>query len=183
LLPSKISHGLVEGDLDDTEALFDNLDDKLQVFGLTVSKPDKLMHHTLLGWREWHQKLGLWMEGGFLAAICDGLLAEGFVVCLTADHGNLEAVGSGKINQGVLAEKRGERTRIYPNETLQTATLSEKADCAFALDTAFVSDGQFPVFAKGRQAFVKGGDIVVAHGGVSLDEVIVPWIVMSGGGK
>lgn len=181
LLPSKLSHGLVEGDLDDAEFIIDNLGDKLEVLGLTVSKPDKLMHHTILGWAEWHQNLALWMNGSFLSTICDKLLAAGFVVCLTADHGNLEAIGSGKINQGVLAEKRGERTRIYSNETLQKATLGEQVDCAFALDTAFVPDGKFPVFAKGRRAFVKEGDIVVAHGGISLDEVIVPWVVMTGG--
>ena len=37
----------------------------------------------------------------------------------------------------------------------------------------------YPLFAPHRQAFIQPGDKTVAHGGPSIEEVIVPWIQIS----
>ena len=42
----------------------------------------------------------------------------GGALLVTADHGNVEAVGQGRPKQGVAAEMRGERVRTYRSETL-----------------------------------------------------------------
>ena len=36
------------------------------------------------------------------------------------------------------------------------------------------------LYPKGRGAFVAKDDVVVTHGGPSLDELLVPWIVIKG---
>ena len=59
-----------------------------------------------------------WLKTGFVDRLFSILLDNGFHIYLTADHGNVEAVGVGKPNQGVIAETRGERVRVYRSEAL-----------------------------------------------------------------
>jgi hypothetical protein len=44
------------------------------------------------------------------------------------------------------------------------------------LDIAGLPVNFMPLFAGGRSAFVPDGDQVVVHGGVSVDELIVPFV-------
>ena len=48
-----------------------------------------------------------------------------------------------------------------------------------ALDIAGLPANFKPLFAGGRTAFVPNGDQVVAHGGVSVEELVVPFVRVS----
>ena len=48
-----------------------------------------------------------------------------------------------------------------------------------ALDIAGLPANFKPLFAEGRTAFVPAGDQVVVHGGVSVEELIVPFVKIS----
>jgi len=179
LLPSQVHHQLVGGQKADLEALFASLGGKVRALGLTVSKPDTIMHGSTLGWAGWHQQLELWNdETKFTSALIERLLDDGFTVCLSADHGNLEAVGTGKINDGVMAENRGQRVRVYPQEPLRDAAFDRHSRACEKFDIGVLPGGFRPLYAKGRGAFDKEGETVVAHGGLSLDELLVPWVVI-----
>ncbi len=153
----------------------------INAFGLTVSQPDEIMHGATLGWPGWHQQLELWMRTGFLSQLVDRLLAGGFTVCLSADHGNLESIGIAAIQDGVLAERKGQRVRVYPNTTLRNRAHESTGEAGKVWDSALLPEGFFPLFAAGRGAFVTKGDKVVAHGGASLDELLVPWVTIRKG--
>lgn len=179
LLPSQVHHQLVGGQKADFETLFASLGGKVRALGLTVRKPDTIMHGSTLGWPGWHQQLELWNdETKFTSALIERLLDDGFTVCLSADHGNLEAVGTGKINEGVMAENRGQRVRVYPQEPLRDAAFDQHAQACEKFDIGVLPEDFRPLYAKGRGAFVKEGETVVAHGGLSLDELLVPWVVI-----
>ncbi len=49
--------------------------------------------------------------------VVERLLAAGFDVWLTSDHGNVEAKGIGRPREGVLVEQRGSRVRFYTDAT------------------------------------------------------------------
>ena len=91
-------------------------------------------------------------------------------------------MGVGKPNQGVLAEKRGERVRVYRSETL----LAESAAACvgtFRLNIAGLPADFMPLFAGGQTAFITPGEPCVAHGGLSVEELIVPFVkVIQAGG-
>jgi hypothetical protein len=44
------------------------------------------------------------------------------------------------------------------------------------LDIAGLPAGYMPLFAGGRTAFVPDGEQVVVHGGISVEELIVPFV-------
>lgn len=182
LRPSQITHLQHKGDA--SEALLDEaVLDQTIAFGLTVEKPDKIMHGSSLGWPGWHQQIKLWTENGYLAQLIDQLLSNGYTVCITADHGNLEACGTGKISEGVLAESRGQRTRVYANESLRASTLEENPEATACLEIPILPEDRHALYAKGRGAFVTKGEVIVTHGGASIDEMIVPWVTIEGNKK
>ena len=77
------------------------------------------MHGMEMGTSGMHNQVRQWAREGFLASLFDLLLTNGFAVFLTSDHGNIEAIGCGRPNEGAIAEVRGERVRIYSDDILR----------------------------------------------------------------
>lgn len=150
----------------------------LKVAGLVVDTVDEFIHGAILGKRGVAAQINSWCESGFVDQLFAMLLDQGFHIYLTADHGNAEALGIGRPNQGVASELRGERVRTYRSETMIAETATAIPD-SFRLDIAGLPTNFMPLFAGGRGAFVPKGDQVVVHGGVSLEELIVPFVKVS----
>ena len=93
---------------------------KTRVVGLVVDKVDKIMHGMQLGSAGMHNQIKQWCQSGFLAALVGQLLDFGYDVWLTADHGNIQCDGKGRPSEGVIAETRGERVRVYPTPELRS---------------------------------------------------------------
>ena len=146
-----------------------------RILGLVVDKVDKIMHGMELGTAGMHEQVRLWAEQGFMARLLDLLLASGFAVCLTSDHGNIEATGIGRPSEGALADQRGERVRVYVDPLLR-ARVKERYPTALEWPPVGLPDNFLPLLAPGRGAFIREGERTVAHGGASLEEVVVPLI-------
>lgn len=159
--------------LDELETALSN--PAIKVAGLVVDTVDEIVHGAILGKRGIASQIDSWCESGFVDRLFDQLLDKGYHVYLTADHGNVEAVGVGRPNEGVIAETRGERVRAYRSEAL----LSESAvawPSAIKLNIAGLPANFMPLFASARTAFVTQGEQLVVHGGISVEELIVPFI-------
>jgi hypothetical protein len=148
---------------------------KTKVVGLVVDKVDKIMHGMQLGSAGMHNQIKQWCQGGFLAALVDRLLEYGYEVWLTADHGNIQCEGKGRPSEGVIAETRGERVRVYPTPELR-AQVAGAFPFAHEWQPIGLPADYFPLVAGGRDAFVNPGDAIVGHGGVAIEEVIVPLV-------
>ena len=151
-------------------------DHRVRVLGIVVDAIDEIMHGMTLGTRGLHNQVASWQEHGLLGELFHRLLSAGFEVFVTADHGNIEARGAGKVAQGVLAETRGERVRIYSDQAIFQSTLAQMQTRAVAGATTGLPDGTFPLYAAGRSAFIAQGDVIVGHGGACIEEVIVPFV-------
>ena len=114
-----------------------------------------------------------WCETGFVEKLVRLLDNYGYQIYLTADHGNVDAQGIGRLSQGVVSEVRGERVRTYRSEALAASVPSEID--AFRFDGPGLPPDFLPVYADTRGAFVPKGDQIVAHGGPSVEELIVPF--------
>lgn len=150
----------------------------IKVAGLVVDTVDEIVHGAILGKRGIANQIDSWCESGFADSLFTLLLGRGYHVYLTSDHGNVEAVGVGRPNQGVVAETRGERVRVYRSEAL----LSESAVVcpgAIKLEIAGLPANFMPLFAGARTAFVTQGEQLVVHGGISVEELIVPFVKVS----
>lgn len=148
---------------------------KTKVVGLVVNKVDKIMHGMQLGSAGMHNQIKQWCHAGFLSALVGQLLDYGYEVWLTADHGNIQCEGKGRPSEGVIAETRGERVRVYPTPELR-AQVAGAFPFAHEWQPVGLPADYFPLVAGGRDAFVNPGDAIVCHGGVAIEEVIVPLV-------
>ena len=148
---------------------------KTKVVGLVVDKVDKIMHGMQLGSAGMHNQIKQWCHAGFLSAMVGQLLEYGYEVWLTADHGNIQCEGKGRPSEGVIAETRGERVRVYPTPELR-AQVAGAFPFAHEWQPVGLPADYFPLVAGGRDAFVNPGDAIVGHGGVAIEEVIVPLV-------
>ena len=150
---------------------------KVRVVGFVVDAIDKIMHGMTLGTSGMHSQVKLWAEMGFMNKLLTLLLQNQFQICLTSDHGNIEAVGIGKISEGVTADLQGERVRVYSDPILRANTQANVPAAIDWLPTG-LPQNYLPLLASGRSAFQPKDDNIVGHGSLSLEEVIVPlvWI-------
>jgi hypothetical protein len=152
---------------------------KVRVVGLVVDTVDKIMHGMQLGTAGMHNQVHQWAEQGFMSSLLNLLLQHNFKVVITSDHGNLEATGIGQPKEGAIADLRGERVRVYPDNVLRDKV---KSDFTTAIEWPAIGlpVKYLPLLAPGRTAFIRTGEKIVGHGGISLEELVVPFIQVEG---
>jgi hypothetical protein len=175
LLSNEVAYikGLGDGPLNRLEKIIAH--PKVRAIGLVVDKVDHIMHGMELGAIGMHNQVRLWVRQGYIYELLNCLVAAGYEVHLTSDHGNIEAVGIGRPVEGSIADLRGERVRIYPNDVLRKKVLNDFPQ-THVWPAIGLPEEYLPLMALRRDAFVRPGDRLVAHGSISLEEVIVPHV-------
>jgi len=148
---------------------------RARVAGLVVDKVDKIMHGMEMGTAGMHNQVRQWAKQPYLHTLLDLLLDRGFRIFLTSDHGNLEAEGCGCPSEGAVADLRGERVRIYPDAALR-GKVKERFPDALEWGTVGLPEDYLALVAPARRAFVQEKQRTVSHGGISVEELIVPLI-------
>ncbi|MEW6229160.1 MAG: BREX-3 system phosphatase PglZ [Bacillota bacterium] len=164
---------LGDGSLSSTEELLSH--PKARVAGLVIDKVDKIMHGMELGTAGMHNQVQQWAQQPYVTTLLGLLLDQGFRVFLTSDHGNIEAEGCGTPAEGAVADLRGERVRIYPDMILRDK-VKNRFPAALEWQPIGLPEDFLPLIAPGRWAFVREGDRIVSHGGISVEELIVPLV-------
>ncbi len=175
LMPNEVVYikGLGDGNLETVSEALSH--PKARVAGLVVDKVDKIMHGMEMGTAGMHNQVCQWAKQPYLSTLLDLLLDRGFRVYLTSDHGNLEAEGCGRPSEGAVADLRGERVRIYPDAALR-GNVKERFPAALEWGTVGLPEDYLALLAPARQAFVQEKRRTVSHGGVSVEELIVPLV-------
>ncbi|MDK2959581.1 MAG: hypothetical protein PWP47_1625 [Synergistaceae bacterium] len=165
--------GLGDGNLETVSEALSH--PRARVAGLVVDKVDKIMHGMEMGTAGMHNQVCQWAKQPYLNTLLDLLLDRGFRVYLTSDHGNVEAEGCGRPSEGAVADLRGERVRIYPDAALR-GKVKERFPAALEWGTVGLPEDYLALLAPARQAFVQEKQRTVSHGGISVEELIVPLI-------
>ncbi len=151
---------------------------RLSVLGIVWNKVDDIMHGMQMQTAGMHSQVRLWASQGHLQQLLIRLQQEGFATYLTADHGNVTATGIGNPREGVLVETRGKRARVYDRPEFR-----EEVAAKFPDSIKWPGQGLPParhvLLAGDLKAFTDEGDEIVAHGGIALEEVMVPFVAIS----
>jgi hypothetical protein len=165
--------GLGDGPFDAVEDLV--IGTGVRIIGLVVDKVDKIMHGMELGTLGMHNQVRQWTKQGFFSGLLDLLFDNGFRIFLSSDHGNIEAKGVGKPLEGSIADIRGERVRIYSDEVFRSKLKAQYPE-ALSWQAIGLPEDYLPLLAPGRKAFVKEDEKLLGHGGISIEELIVPFV-------
>lgn len=167
------ARGLGDGRL---EAIEDMISDpRLRVAGMVIDKVDKIMHGMELGTAGMHNQVRQWAQKPYMTGLLKLLFDGGFQVFITSDHGNVEAVGCGRPSEGAIADIRGERVRIYSDMLLRDK-VHERFPSSIKWETTGLPENYYPLISSNRDAFIREGEHIVSHGGVTIEELIVPLI-------
>lgn len=154
---------------------------RIRAAGLIIDKVDRIMHGMEIGAAGMINQVRQWAHQPDLDALLELLLDREFAVFLTSDHGNVEATGCGRPSEGSAADLRGERVRIY-SDKLVRKRMRERFPCAVEWEPVGLPGDYLPLLAPARDAFVREGDRLVTHGGMSVEEIIVPLVEIEMGG-
>jgi len=97
------------------------------------------------------------------------LIEEGYKIFFCSDHGSVIAKGNGKKVEKYLQDKFVKRACLI-NET----TLAEFIDFP-QMKIPFV-DNKILILPEGRTMFDNNKSIEISHGGITVDEIVVPFI-------
>ena len=162
--------------LDEVRAISERKNRRL---GILVNLFDEVMH-AVKGMtpetdkRVYYATLQSHLENGRLAELFNSLLNNGYRVYLTADHGNIAGVGNGLKPPRALIEGYARRVVIFDR-----ADLAEEYALEHSLRyyrTKALPPDVHPVYAPGTQLFDTEGATHVSHGGLSLEELVVPFV-------
>lgn len=179
--PSEVAFVATRGENGDEKTVDDWVSSDTKALGITLYKVDEIMHGMQLGAAGMINQVRMWAEGEALLAIIQFLLSRNFTVVISADHGNVDAMGIGTPQQGVLCEKRGERCRIFSEPTFADDCVSQ-VEGSRIWQHAGLPPQFIPVLAPDGKAFIQKGTTAVCHGGASIEELAVPFITIQPGG-
>ena len=155
---------------------------RVRVAGLVVDAVDRIMHGMKLGSAGMHNQVRQWTRGGVLASLLDTLFDRGFEVFLTSDHGNVETTGCGAPQEGSVADLPGRRVRVFSDPGLR-ARVAKRFPGALEWPASGLPESYLALLAPARRSFVRESERPVAHGGVTLEEVVVPFVAIARSGS
>jgi len=162
-------------------------DPRVNFWCLIDDTPDKLSHNATLGAADQQSSLRLWLDPAHdqnslpLEELIDSFLDRGYSVFIASDHGHVEATGFGQPSEGLLAQTRGKRARIYKDRLAGLRVQNGFKETVLWDNDGILPDQMIALMPAGRNAFAPSGEVVVTHGGISIDEAIVPLIQISKG--
>jgi len=172
-----------QGTMEDDDAFIARVSGKLdeprcRIAGIVVGTIDQMLHGIVTGTDGMHAGVRHWAKRGSLWRLMDALLDRDFEVVVTADHGNVEGIGIGKPNAGATADERGERVHVFPDALLRS-NISAKYPGALEWPSIGLPDDYFALIAPPLRAFIGEGKRTVAHGGICIEEAIVPFVTVT----
>jgi len=177
--PLRVSHLAVQVNGAGLETLRGIVDGKNQRLGVLINLFDDVMH-SVKGMtpeadkRIYYATLRTYLETGQLAELFRLLLDHRYRIFLTADHGNIAGVGIGVTPPKALVESYARRAAIFDDPRLAEDYATRHGGYAFW--TKMLPATLQPVYLPGNQLFAPTGQTFISHGGLSIEELIVPLV-------
>ena len=140
-----------------------------------INDIDDMVHGQLQGRTGMYNDVSLLSKQGRLATLTRRLLHQGFDVYISADHGNTPCTGMGKLmGTGVETETKSHRMLVL-KDFADKDVLKEKYHLIEFPKYYLMKEFDYLICDVGTSFDAKNSD-VMNHGGITLDEVVVPFI-------
>ena len=145
-----------------------------KIVGIVVNICDDLMHDELQGLSGLQQGVENWAKNMHLVKLLQKLQDRGFAIYMTADHGNTSAVAEGRfVKPGVLAEPASRRAVIY--QSYADAIELDKFTTERYSGT-YLPEGYTAYLFDAGTSYGDRGKEYITHGGMTLEEAVVPFV-------
>ena len=141
---------------------------------IIINDIDDMVHGQKQGRMGMYNDVTLWAKQGKMQNLLHSLLEKGFRVYMTADHGNTHCIGKGNIKKlGVETETKSKRMVVLKDFADVSDELKERT---FEYPGYYMDKSYQYRICNGRTSFDNKNEDVMTHGGITLEEVIVPFV-------
>ncbi|MCB5442409.1 PglZ domain-containing protein [[Ruminococcus] lactaris] len=143
---------------------------------IIINDVDDMVHGQLQGRLGMYNDINVLADQHKLVDTVKRMLVQGFDVYISADHGNAPCTGVGKLMKTGVETETKSRRMIVLKDFANKDSLFEKYENLIEYPGYYL-DKQFDYLICGvGESFDAKGDEVMSHGGITIDEVIVPFI-------
>jgi hypothetical protein len=149
--------------------------------GIIINLIDDIAHSTVLiveSKRTMQNSLADVLQDTEIDKIINEFLLNGYRVYIVSDHGSVWCRGNGYQAEKYLVEDHAKRALVYPNKILAEEFCKGKGLLQY--ENQNVSGNNVLVFPRSRDMFARTKDLMITHGGIHIEEVIVPFIEVAG---
>ena len=145
---------------------------------IVINEVDDMVHGQLQGRTGMYHDISLLERQGKLAGTVRRMLQAGFDVYISSDHGNVPCKGMGKLMKtGMETETKSHRMAVLKDFADKSVILDKYPEVieypGYYLDRKFT----YLICGVGKSFDAKGEE-AMNHGGITIDEVIVPFITI-----
>ncbi|NLV27400.1 MAG: BREX-3 system phosphatase PglZ [Methanomicrobiales archaeon] len=145
------------------------------IVGLVINTIDEFIHEENFSYTLMPKKIREWLDQGFVSQFFNTLQERGFNIFITSDHGHILAQGIGDYNEGELLTENSKRAKIFKDKAFQSRGMS-KLDEQIIWPSSNFNNILFPLLMSGTRSYDKKNHSSLCHGGISIEEVLVPFI-------
>jgi hypothetical protein len=144
-----------------------------------INEIDDLVHRQMYGMEGHIADIVRMGQTGKLNKLIGKLLESGFEVYIGSDHGNKESFGIGRPKgMGIEVETKSQKMMIIKDyaetkELIEDYNLLEYPGYYLPKDYSYI-------LSRDEEALALEGERIMSHGGISIEEVIVPFIKIEG---
>lgn len=140
-----------------------------------INDVDDMVHGQKQGRIGMFNDISVLSKQGQLLNLTKRLLAEGFDVYISADHGNTPCIGMGKLMKTGVEVETKSRRMIVLRDFADKQALVDQYELIEYPKYYLSKEFDYLICDVGRSFDAKGEE-VMSHGGITVDEVIVPFI-------
>jgi len=169
--------GYADGQIRYLRGFEPDIDRSTKFMAVVINDIDDIVHGQRQGRLGMFNDMDVLGKSGKLQRLIERLAGQGFGVYITADHGNTPCVGVGGFRSGVEVESKSMRMAVLKDFAEANNLLTQNA---YAYEGYYLDKVYRYYVCETGVSFDRKGESVMAHGGASLDEVIVPFIKITG---
>lgn len=154
------------------EDLKNALERNVDVIGIVVDLIDKLVHTQMFDYEGLYNNIEFYLNKGYLDKFFASAIKHGYEIFIASDHGNILTIGQGTINEGVLIETLSKRVVVCEKD-LKNIYLNDKEVIEW-IGTGLPNEYNY-IICDSNYSFYRYGESTLSHGGMSFEEVIVPF--------
>lgn len=172
------NEGFAESEVFFHKGIVDALPANTKVAGIVVNIVDDLMHSELQGFLGIQHGLSDWVQNGSLATMLRMFIDNGYTVFMTSDHGNTSAIAKGRFSKpSVLVESASRRAVLY--DASFDARELDKFD-VIRYSGTYLPEGFVAYMFNADSCYGDSGKEYITHGGMTLEEAVVPFVRIGG---
>lgn len=152
-----------------------DFDHSIRCGAVIINDIDDMVHGQMQGRIGMLNDVGVMAKQKKLAGITKRFLAAGFDVYITADHGNTTRHGMGKLTGTGVEMETKSRCMLVLKDFADKDGIKEKYGLIEFPKTYLPKEFDYLICNIGDSFDAKGDD-VMSHGGISIDECVVPFI-------